>query len=71
MEGGHYKPYTSIPIPTTTGLNKPINANAPYSQVPVLAFLIDKVTHTRGLPRCTGALSFEIVGGNVPMMDML
>lgn len=55
MEGGHCKPYNGIPIPTTTGLYKPLTDNAPYS-LPMLASLTDKVTHTSGLAGCTGAL---------------
>lgn len=54
MEGGHCKPHNKIPIPTT-GLGKPLTDYAPYS-LPPLASLTDKVTHTSGLARCTGAL---------------
>ncbi len=55
MEGGHCRPYDSIPIPTT-GLYKPLTDNAPYSLAPMLASLTDKVTHTSGLAGRTGAL---------------
>lgn len=56
VERGHCKPYSSIPIPTTTGLSKPLTDNAAYSLAPILASLTDKVNHSSGLAGCTGAL---------------
>lgn len=44
----------SIPIPTTTGLCKPLTDNAPDSLAPMLASLTDGVNHTSGLAGCTG-----------------
>lgn len=55
MERGHCKSHDGIPIPTTTGLYKPLTDNAPYSLAPI-ASLSDKVNHTSGLAGCTGAL---------------
>lgn len=63
----------SIPIPTTTGLCKPLTDNAPDSLAPVLASLTDRVNHTSGLAGCTGARHVQtpaVVCG-VPMMDVL
>lgn len=63
----------SIPIPTTTGLCKPLIDNAPDSLAPMLASLTDKVNHTGGLAGCTGALHIQMaaVVCSVPMMDVL
>lgn len=63
----------STPIPTTTGLCKPLTDNAPDSLAPILASLTDKVNHTSGLAGCTGSLHLQMaaVVCNVPMMDVL
>lgn len=63
----------STPIPTTTGLCKPLTDNAPDSLAPMLASLTDKVNHTGGLADCAGALHLQKVAAvcNVPMMDVL
>lgn len=63
----------STPVPTTTGLCKPLTDNAPDSLAPILASLTDKVNHTGGLADCTGALHLQKAAAvcNVPVMDVL
>lgn len=59
MNGAGHIISLSTPIPTTTGLCKPLTDNAPDSLAPMLGSLTDKVNHSGGLADCTGALHLQ------------